>query len=50
MPVREVLDDKQRARLVSNIAGHLSERILVRAFKYWRNADKERGDKVSGPS
>ncbi len=48
--VREVLDDEQRARLVANIAGHLSKRvsepILARAFEYWRNVDKELGDKV----
>jgi catalase len=48
--VREVLDDEERARLVSNIAGHLSdgvsEPILARAFEYWRNVDKNLGDKV----
>jgi catalase len=48
--VREVLDDAARSRLVDNIAGHLlnavSEPVLVRAFEYWRNVDKETGDKV----
>ncbi|WP_028934086.1 catalase [Pseudonocardia spinosispora] len=48
--VREVLDDEQRARLVGNVAGHLlggvSEKVLVRAFEYWKNIDKELGDKI----
>jgi catalase len=48
--VREVLDDEQRARLVSNVAGHLgggvSEPILLRALEYWRNIDKDLGDRI----
>jgi catalase len=48
--VRKVLDDAARQRLVSNIAGHLSngvtEPVLVRAFEYWRNVDKDLGDQV----
>ena len=48
--VREVLDDAARARLVSNIVGHLlngvSEPILLRAFEYWRNVDKDLGDRI----
>jgi len=48
--VREVLNDEQRARLVSNVSGHLlggvSEPILLRAFEYWKNIDKEIGDKI----
>jgi catalase len=48
--VREVLDDAARERLVDNIVGHLlngvTEPILARAFEYWRNVDKELGDKV----
>ena len=48
--VREVLDDEQRARLVGNVAGHLlggvSEPVLLRAFEYWKNIDKELGDKI----
>jgi catalase len=48
--VREVLDDAARDRLVSNIAGHLSdgvtEPVLQRAFQYWRNVDKNLGDRV----
>jgi len=48
--VREVLDDAARDRLVANVAGHLlggvSEPILQRAFEYWKNIDKETGDKI----
>jgi catalase len=48
--VREVLDDAARERLVENIVGHLragvSEPVLARAFEYWRNVDKNLGDKV----
>jgi catalase len=48
--VREVLDDAARQRLVNNIVGHLlngvSEPVLNRAFEYWRNVDKELGDRV----
>jgi len=48
--VREVLDDAARERLVSNIVGHLlngvTEPVLVRAFDYWRNVDKDLGERV----
>jgi catalase len=48
--VRQVLNDEQRARLVSNVAGHLSngvsEPVLLRAFEYWKNIDKELGDRI----
>jgi len=48
--VRDVLDDEQRERLVSNVVGHLlkgvSEPVLLRAFEYWKNIDKEVGDKI----
>ncbi|MGH3444418.1 MAG: catalase, partial [Nocardioidaceae bacterium] len=48
--VREVLDDAARGRLVNNIVGHLldgvTEPVLERAFDYWRNVDKEIGDRV----
>ena len=48
--VREVLDDAARERLVNNIVGHLlngvSEPVLQRAFEYWRNVDKDLGDKI----
>ncbi|WP_148252826.1 catalase [Aidingimonas lacisalsi] len=49
--VREVMDDAQRDRLVSNVAGHLSDGVsqpvLERAFEYWRNIDKEVGDRIA---
>ena len=48
--VREVMDDAARERLVSNVAGHLadgvSEKVLVRAFEYWRNIDEQTGRKI----
>jgi catalase len=48
--VREVLDAAARDRLVSNVAGHLldgvTEPVLARAFEYWRNVDKDVGDKI----
>ncbi len=48
--VREVLDDAARERLVTNIVGHLlngvTEPVLLRAFQYWRNVDKNLGDKI----
>jgi catalase len=48
--VREVLDDAARGRLVNNIVGHLlngvTEPVLVRAFEYWRNVDKDLGDRI----
>jgi catalase len=49
--VRRVLDDAARARLVSNIVGHLrdgvSEPVLARALDYWRKVDKDLGDRVA---
>jgi catalase len=49
--VRKVMDDAQRDRLVSNVVGHLknsvSEPVLQRAFEYWRNIDKEIGDRIA---
>ena len=48
--VREVLDDAARERLVGNVVGHLldavSEPVLVRAFDYFRNVDKDLGDRI----
>jgi catalase len=48
--VRKVMDDEQRDRLVSNVAGHLgggvSEPVLKRAFEYWRNVDAEIGARI----
>ncbi len=49
--VREVLDDAARDRLVSNIVGHLkagvSDKVLQRAIDYWRNVDRDLGDRVA---
>jgi len=48
--VREVLDGAARDRLVGNVTGHLlkgvSEPVLERAFQYWRNVDKNLGDRI----
>ena len=48
--VRQVLDDAARERLVTNIAGHLSnnvsEPVLERAFQYWRNVDEDLGTRI----
>ena len=48
--VREILDEAARERLVNNIVGHLlggvTEPVLQRAFEYWRNVDKDLGDRV----
>ena len=41
---------RQRDRLVDNIVGHLldgvTEPVLERAFEYWRNVDKDLGQRV----
>ena len=48
--VRDVMNDDARARLVSNVVGHLcdgvSEKVLVRAFEYWKNIDEETGREI----
>ncbi len=48
--VRKVFTTEQRERFVGNVAGHLkggvSEPVLERAFQYWKNVDKESGDKI----
>jgi catalase len=48
--IREALDEAARDRLVSNVVGHLlngvTEPVLQRAFQYWRNVDKNLGDKI----
>ena len=48
--IRDVMDDAARARLVMNIVGHLcdgvSEKVLTRAFDYWKAIDAETGEKV----
>lgn len=49
--VREVMDDAQRDRLVANVVGHLqggvTEPVRQRAFEYWRNIDKDLGDRIA---
>ncbi|MET9326594.1 catalase [Tsukamurella sp. NPDC003166] len=48
--VRDVMDDGQRERLVSNVSGHLfdgvTEPVLERAFEYWRNIDEGIGERI----
>jgi catalase len=45
------MDDAQRDRLVSNVVGHLkkgvTEPVLQGALEYWRNIDKEMGDRIA---
>lgn len=49
--VCEVMDDAARDRLVNNIVGHLkdgvTEDVLKRALDYWRNIDKNLGERVA---
>ncbi|MEZ5374764.1 MAG: catalase [Microthrixaceae bacterium] len=49
--VRDVMDDAQRDRLVSNVVGHLgdgvSQPVLDRALGYWRNIDSDVGDRIA---
>ena len=49
--VRETMDDDQRQRLVDNVVGHLkdgvTEPVLERAFEYWRNIDRDVGDRIA---
>jgi catalase len=46
-----VLDDAARTRLVGNVSGHLkngvTQPVLERAIQYWRNIDKETGDRIA---
>jgi catalase len=48
--VRDVFDDDARDRLVSNVAGHLSDgvsdQVLARTFEYWKNIDREIGERI----
>ena len=47
--IRKVMNDSQRDVLVSNVVGALkgvSEPVLQRAFEYWRNIDKDIGDRI----
>lgn len=47
---RDVMDDAAKARLVSNIAGHVSAvtraDLLERVFEYWTNVDADLGARV----
>ena len=49
--IREVMDEEERNRLVSNVVGHLkdgvSETVLERALKYWRNIDDKIGERIA---
>jgi catalase len=44
------MDDPQRERLVSNVAGALigikRREVLARALEYWRNIDTTIGDRI----
>jgi catalase len=48
---RNVMDDAERARLVSNVAGHLAngvvDPVLSRALTYWHNVDAELGARIA---
>jgi catalase len=49
--VRQVLDEAARARLVSNIVGHLKDGVsgpvLARAIDYWRKVDQGLGERIA---
>jgi catalase len=49
--INEVMDDAQRDRLVANVVGHLADGVtppvLERALEYWRNIDREIGDRIA---
>ncbi|SHI59796.1 catalase [Wenxinia saemankumensis] len=48
--INKVMDAAQRERLVGNVAGHLadgvSEKVLLRAFDYWKKIDAAIGEKI----
>ncbi|WP_448071863.1 catalase [Georgenia yuyongxinii] len=48
--VREVFDDAQRQQFVETVAGALGavqhDVVLQNAFQYWKNVDKEIGDRI----
>jgi catalase len=48
--VHDVMNDAERDRLVDNVVGHLragvSEPVLQRTFDYWRNIDRDLGDRI----
>lgn len=49
--IREVFTQEQRDRLVETVINHagngVSEPVLERVFEYWRNIDKETGDRIA---
>lgn len=49
--INKVMDDAARERLVDNVTGHLldgvEEPVLSRVFEYWRNIDKNIGDRIA---
>lgn len=49
--INQVMDEDARTRLVNNVVGHLSagvsQPVLQRAFEYWRNIDKDIGDRIA---
>lgn len=49
--VRQVMDDAQRDRLVETVVAHVSngvtETVRKRVFEYWRNIDREIGDRIA---
>ena len=48
--VTKVMDDAARERLVNNVTGHVldgvEEPVLSRVFEYWRNIDKDIGERI----
>jgi catalase len=44
------MNDAERERVLGNVVGHLlngvSEPVLQRAFGYWRNVDRDLGDRI----
>lgn len=48
--VRKVMNDEARDRLVSNVVSHLksgvTEPVLKRAFEYWKNIDRQIGERI----
>jgi catalase len=51
--LRDVMDDAERERLVSNVAGHLrngvTEQVLERAFEYWKTSTNKPARKSKRP-
>nr|WP_299244782.1 catalase [uncultured Halomonas sp.] len=48
--INKVMDDAARERLVNNAAGHIKdgvkEPVLSRVFEYWKNIDKDIGERI----